>query len=41
MAGKFIGFQGIRTILAQRIASEIPLYPSRLCGCVPVEDRAN
>ena len=41
MAGKFIVSQGICAILAQRIVSEIPLYPSRLCGRVPVEDRAN
>ena len=41
MAGKFIVSRGICAILAQRIVSEIPLYPSRLCARVPVEDRAN
>jgi len=36
MAGKFIVFQGICAILAQRIGSETPLYPSRLCARVPL-----
>jgi hypothetical protein len=41
MAGKFIVFQGIRAILTQRIVSETPLFPSRPCARVAVEDRAN